>query len=169
MIPIGLLVVALAACGGSAKTSSASSGKTTASPDESSAAVAPGEVAIKVDPCSLVTMADAQAVLGGTLEVNTHQDPDQYECVYSSSDGVDSILVRELDGSAVNVLRTGLPNVTGDLRADVGDGGVFGEHGGNIQFLTAGGGIFIGGATNDGSLDHATLLGLAEKAAGRVA
>ena len=129
-------------------------------------------VQLAMDPCTLVTKAEAEAVVGPVGDANgsTFTPP---KCVHVSSKGTGGQLVVSLtepDFCALLFLALD-QNIFGDVQKrvdDVGDGGMLVKGNGNVQFVVDGGCIEIDGRIDhDTKVDDQTMLRLAKSAAER--
>ena len=127
-------------------------------------------VQLTVNPCTLVTKAEAEHVIGASviqgLGANGHV------CTYTANGNGGIVSVQETTPDFCKILFTVLKqNMFGgaQVRADVGQGGMQVKGGGNVQFVVAGGCLEINATKGDKKVDDAIVLAMAKTATGRVA
>lgn len=131
-------------------------------------------VQLTVDPCTLVTKVEAEAVIGpvGDADSSIYDPP---KCIYVSSESTGGQLAISLTKPDFCKLLflTLDQNMFGGAQVhvdDVGDGGMLVKGNGNLQFVVGGGCIEVAGTVDhDTKIDDATMLQLAKTAAERVA
>lgn len=177
------LILTTSACGGggdkpssSDAASTATTAKTDAPSDQSDGAVdfTGVPVQLTVDPCTLVTKAEAEALIGpvGDADGDTFDPP---KCIYVSSEGTGGQLAVSLTvPDFCKLLFLALDqDMFGDVQVrvdDVGDGGMLVKGNGNVQFVVGGGCIEVDGTVDfDTKIDDDTMLQLAKTAAERAA
>lgn len=173
------LIVTASACGGSADNPSPSATartETDAEPGSTDNAfdftVEPRQLA--VDPCTLVTKAEAETLLGPVNDTDsgTYDPP---KCIYVSSEntgGQLAVSLTEPDFCKLLFLALDL-DMFSDVQEridDIGAGGMLVKGNGNVQFVVAGGCIEVAGnVDHDTPIDDVTILRLAKTAAERAA
>jgi len=170
---IGFLVVALTACGGAGS----DNGKAVAPGADlgsgGPASVASGgsfdgePVQLTVDPCELVTQAEAEQVIG--LPVT--QGLNGTVCTYVATGNGGLIAVETQAPAFCELLFLALDqNMFGGDQVrvdDVGDGAMLVKGNGNVQFVVDGGCISVEASVGDKSPPDDTMLSLARTAASR--
>lgn len=169
-----LLLVSLTACGGGGSGKgdnvAPAADRGTGSPATSakSSAFNDEPVQLTVDPCSLVTQAEAQQVIGHPVAKGLNGKV----CTYTANGNGGHIAVETLAPAFCKLLFVTLQNNVfgGDqVRVeDVGEGGMLVKGNGNVQFVVHGGCISITAALGDTNPSDDTVLSLARTAAGRV-
>lgn len=175
-VGIGLLTLALAACGGGD-----ASGGDASPPGRASSVVTAGEdggtfiadpIQLAGDPCDLVTQAEAEQVIG---EPVTAGGPDVYTkpiCTYVATGDGGLLSVELVAPEFCEFLFLALEQdlFGGDqVRVDdIGQGGMLVKGAGNVQFVVNGGCVEIS-ASGAGlaAIDDTTMLELAKTAAER--
>jgi len=164
------LILTMSACGGGGSVSTKTPApNATGAP--SSGGFTANPVQLTVDPCSLVTKAEAEALVGA---VNTPATgTDGRTCVYVSSKntgGQFAVTLQSPEFCKLLFLELN-KNLFGgqQVRADVGDGGMQVKDNGNVQFVVRGGCVEVDGSVDRVTkIDDATILRVAKTAAGRV-
>lgn len=126
-------------------------------------------VRLKDDPCTLITKAEAEALIGPVNEPANSNGT----CVYVSSQSTGGQLAVTVNGLTCKLLFLALDKnfFGGDQvrRDDVGDGGMLVKGNGNVQFVVNGGCVEVAAnLDNDTKVDDETMVQLARTAAGRV-
>ncbi len=161
------VVLALAACGGGADEESTGSGETSTT-DGGESAPTTGSYG-SLDPCSLITAAEAEAVLGGDPGEPTNVKAGGVgACTYRLQDGSAAVQINVEPGDA-SVFESRTAEMGGESVDGVGDqaqvNGTIGQIAvvqGDVLFA-----IFV--MLPDGAdVDHSTLTELAAAAAGRL-
>jgi hypothetical protein len=173
------LIITASACGGGAD--KPLSGTETAATTPAPTGTAGGAVdftaqpvQLTVDPCTLVTKTEAEALIGpvGDADSATFDPP---KCIYVSSKGTGGQLAVSLTEPnfckllflALDQDMFGSPQVRVD---DVGDGGMLVKGNGNVQFTVGSGCIEVDGTVDfDTPIDDEAMLRLAKTAAERTA
>jgi hypothetical protein len=167
-----LTATATAACGGGTGGEDAKAGPTPtteASPGVSRSAAEP--VQLRVDPCALVTKAEAEAIIGPANDSGHYEPP---KCIYTSSQNTGGQIAVSLTEPQfckflVDALDTNTFGGVQVRRDDVGDGGVLVTGLGNVQFTAGGGCAEVAGTVNFSTkIDDDTIVRLAKTAAERV-
>jgi len=172
------LILTASACGGGsekAPSTNAASSETTETSAKGTADTGnftAEPVQLTVDPCLLVTKAEAEALIGpvGDADGSTFDPP---KCIYVSSEGTGGQLAISLtEPSFCKFLFTTLDQdmFGGDqVRVDdVGDGGMLVKGNGDVQFVVGGGCIEVAGTIDHNTkIDDPTILQLAKTAAER--
>ncbi len=163
---IGLLLVALTACGGGGTAKTANPAPAPAAGKKSTFTADP--VQLTVDPCTLVTAAEAQKVIG----VPVTQGRNGKVCTYVANGNGGHIAVETQVPAFCKLLFLALEkDFFGGAQVrvnDVGDGGMLVKGNGNVQFVSHGGCVAIDAAVGDSHPADATMLGLGRTAANRV-
>lgn len=167
-----VLVLSTSACGGGGAdgpASTAPDGKTA----QSSGLFSSTPVQLTVDPCALVTKAEAEALIGPVSDT-PGVGSDDLTCVYVSSEhtgGQVAVNLQSPDFCKLLFLALDEDFFGGQqVRVDdVGDGGMQVIGNGNVQFVAKGGCVEVqGGVDYETKLDDGTILRVAKIAAGRV-
>ena len=154
--------------------SAVDAGAASASPPSSSEASGKAPVQLDVDPCSLLTVPEIEVAIGSGVERGGFGEDLPGRCTYSIGGdvgaGVVAVAIDEpfLCGPLLQALDAGALDATNAFRVDVGDGGVFEQNAGSIQFAVGGGCVGIVGSSGGESLGQDALVALATSAAGRV-
>jgi len=170
-----VVLVAVSACGTKDVVPPASPG---AAAPAQGAAVAAGRPAsslsdplqLTMNPCILVTQAEAEKAVGATVTQGVGSDGTV--CTYDAKG--DSGLVTVVLQAPMwckllfLALKENLFGNTQVRRDDVGDGGMQVVGNGNVQFTSHGGCVEVEGSTATGKLPDAVVLQMAKNAAGRV-
>jgi len=148
-VSVAVVVLAvLSACGGGSGGTGGGSGAAKQPGSQAKKGPRPDPVQLTVDPCTLVTRAEAEKAMGASLKVGGGTGAKL--CTYEEPGGVFSVqlleplfckmLISELDNPGV---------LAGDQIgvADVADGGVQTKGGGSVQFLSHGGCVELNGKT----------------------
>lgn len=165
----GLLLLTLTGCGGGGNAVGGTAPRAgSPSAAAASSAFSRAPVQLSVDPCTLVTKAEAQQTLGHPVA----QGLNKTVCTYTAKGNDGHLAVEALSPTFCKLLFLALDkNYFGGDQVrvdDVGDGGMLVKGNGNVQFVVHGGCISIDAAIGDGSPPDDTVLGLARTAAGRV-
>lgn len=160
-------MILLTACGGSSggDTAATSAAARATSSDKSDLTGAP--VQLTADPCSLVTQAEAEDVIGTSVSPGRNG----HICTYTANGNGGIVSVEEVAPDFCKLLFTALDQdrFGGDqVRIDVGQGGMQVKGGGNVQVVVAGGCLEIHASKDGKKVDDATTLGLAKTAVERV-
>lgn len=171
------LILTMSACGTGASSDDASSRSAAPKDTTANSVIDPSNVTaqpvqLSVDPCTLVTKAEAEAVIGpvGDADSSTYDPP---KCVYVSSESTGGQLAVSLtEPDFCTLLFLALDkNIFGDVQVrvdDVGDGGMLVTGNGNVQFVVGGGCVELdGNIDHETPIDDATMLQLAKTAAER--
>ncbi len=168
------VVLALAGCGGGAKSGGkdlaggAATGKQAGSGQKAKSVDSPKPLA--VDPCALVTQAEAEQAVGGPVKHLASTVRGSTVCNYFG-DGISGNLSVDTGPLFCKLLYLALKNnIFGGVQQridDIGDGGMLVKGGGNVQIAVAGGCFTIDGRSGSGDLPDATMLSLARTAAQR--
>jgi hypothetical protein len=153
---------------------SVDAGAVSASSPSGSEASGDASVQLDVDPCSLLTVPEIEVAIGSGVERGGFGEDRPGRCTYSIGGdvgvGVVAVAVDEpfLCGPLLQALDAGALDATNAFRVDIGDGGVFEQNAGSIQFAVGGGCVGIVGSSGGESLAQDALVALATAAAGRV-
>jgi hypothetical protein len=175
------LILTTSACGGGNDAPSSSGAQVTDTTAKTGASTGKADgtadfsaapVMLTVDPCTLVTKAETEALIGPVGDANgaTFDPP---KCIYVSSAGTGGQLAVSLtEPDLCKLLFLALDTDTfGGVQVrvdDVGDGGMLVTGGGNVQFVVGGGCIEVDGTVDfDTKIDDDTMLRLAKTAAER--
>lgn len=170
------LIITAAACGSNASDSSSN-----AEPNAGASSANTGggsefkatPVQLTVDPCTLVTAAEVEALIG-PVNPTPGVGSDELTCVRVSSKNTGGQLAVTLQSPdlckllflALDEDFFGGKQVRVD---DVGSGGMQVQGNGNVQFVVKGGCVEVSGTvTYDQKIDDATILQIAKTAVGRV-
>ncbi len=166
------IIVTLTACGGGgSKTSTPSVSKTTQVQSHGQFTSEP--VQLTVDPCTLVTKAEAEALIGPVSDT-PGVGSDKLTCVYVSSKNTGGqVAVNLQTPEFCKLLFLALDkNYFGgqQVRVDsIGEGGMQVKGNGNVQFVVNRGCVEIeGNVDRDTKIDDSTIMSVATTAAGRV-
>ena len=187
VIGIGALAVVLAACGSDSGSSNAATAVTSArggtvSSASSDPASDPANSGVSaptnspsaqpnVDPCSLLTVAEIEAVVGPGVEQGGFGQDLPGRCTYSVGGDVGAgvVAISLEDPLVCAALQRAVDSGSAGqaVKIDVGEGG-FVETYGTVEFLTGGGRcVSISGSTHGDSLSQDALISLATTAAPR--
>lgn len=175
------LILTASACGGGAdkpSSSDAASTETTATTDaltgtaDGAVDFTAEPVQLTVDPCTLVTKAEAEALIGPVNDTDSATfDPPK--CIYISSESTGGQLAVSLtEPDFCKLLFLALDqDMFGGVQVrvdDVGDGGMLVKGNGNVQFVVGGGCVEVAGNVDlDTEIDDDTMVRLAKTAAER--
>jgi hypothetical protein len=175
------VILTTSACGGGADKPSSSNAPVTETTAKTDAPTGKADgavdfttvpVMLTVDPCTLVTKTEAEALIGPVGDANgaTFDPP---KCIYVSPAGTGGQLAVSLtEPDFCKLLFLALDqDMFGGVQVrvdDVGDGGMLVKGGGNVQFVVGGGCIEVDGTVDfDTKIDDDTMLRLAKTAAER--
>lgn len=173
------LILTVSSCGGGGDDSSVpdpvgteTTGAAPSGQSEGGADFTAEPVQLTVDPCTLVTQEEAEALIGpvGPADGDTFDPP---KCIYVSSESTGGQLAISLtEPDFCKLLFLALDqDMFGGVQVrvdDVGDGGMLVEGNGNVQFTVGGGCIEVDGILDfDTKIDDDTMLQLAKTAAER--
>jgi hypothetical protein len=175
LISIGVLTVALAACGGGGTT--ASGGVGGAGGGSAGGSVFKKDpVQLTADPCTLVTKAEAEAAVGAPIHLDeTPMADDEMRCDYKTEIAIGGhVFVNLQTPDWCKLLFLALDkDIFGGVQVrvdDIGQGGMLVKGLGNVQFVVNGGCVSIDVAkTSDQAADDDTVLAMARLAATRLA
>ena len=172
----GVSVALLAACGSGSGSGSGSGRLATATTSGAAGDSAGNETAyngtplqLDVDPCTLVTKAEAEEVLGAAVAQGSGDDG--HICTYTANGSGGTVTVNEQAPDFCKLLFLALEkDIFGgvQVRIDAGDGGMQVTGGGNVQVVVDGGCLEVEGSKGDGKVDDATILALTKVAIERV-
>ena len=117
-------------------------------------------VQLTVNPCTLVTKAEAERVIGAS--VSQGLGANGRICTYVANGNGGVVSVQETTPDFCKNFFGGA-----QVRADVGQGGMQVKGGGNVQFVVGGGCLEINAKKGGTSVDDATVLAMAKTATGR--
>ncbi len=171
------LILTASACGGDdAEPSSSDASRTeaTASAADDAVDFTAEPVQLTVDPCTLVTKTEAEALIGPVNDTDsgTYDPP---KCIYVSSESTGGQLAVSLtEPDFCKLLFLALDqDMFGDVQVrvdDVGDGGMLVKGNGNVQFVVGGGCVEVAGNVDpDTKIDDQTIVRLGKTAAERAA
>ena len=169
-----MLVLFTACGGGDGVSKAAASGLTEAASGtigtsgSNSAAFTATPVQLTMDPCTLVTKAEAERVIGAS--VSQGLGANGHVCTYTANGNGGIVSVQTVAPAFCKLLFMALDkNFFGgaQVRADVGQGGMQVKGGGNVQFVVGGGCLEINARKGGTSVDDATVLAMAKTATGR--
>ena len=127
-------------------------------------------VQLTVNPCTLVTKAEAERVIGAS--VTQGLGAKGRICTYVANGNGGIVSVQATTPDFCKLLFTVLKQDFfggAQVRADVGQGGMQVKGAGNVQFVVGGGCLEIDAKKGGTSVDDATVLAMAKTATGRVA
>ena len=165
-----LAIVLMAACGGAGSASPTATGKPATTKRGSAAA----PVALKVDPCTLLTIPEMETAIGSGVERGGFSVDTPGSCTFSIGRdvGAGAVKITNADPSLCSALQKALDAGSLDkanaIAVVVGDGGIFEKAAGNLQFSIGGGCISIVASHHGKPLDQNALTTMATAAAGRV-
>lgn len=168
--------LAMSGCGGGEKPAgnplaggASTASKHAGSSQQPKSAASPKPLA--VDPCTLVTQAEAAQAVGGPVKHLESTVRGASVCNYFG-DGASGSLSVDAAPIFCKLLYLALEkNIFGGPQQridDIGDGGMLVKGGGNVQIAVAGGCFTIDGRNGSADLPDATMLSLARTAVGRV-
>lgn len=177
LVASAVAAMALAGCGGGGKSASsdlaggdAGSSTTKAAGGQQAKGVASPKP-LAVDPCELVTQAEAAQAVGGPVKHIASTVRGTTVCNYFG-DGASGSLSVDTAPLFCKLLYLALEkNIFGGVqqRIDgIGNGGMLVKGGGNVQIAVAGGCFTIDGRSGSTDMPDATMLTLARTAAERV-
>jgi len=170
-----VVLVAVSACGTKDVVPAASPGAAGSSQGPAAAAGRPASklsdpLQLRMNPCSLVTQAEAEKAVGATVTQGSGSDGTV--CTYAANGDSGLVTVVLQAPMWCKLLFLALKdNLFGGAqvrRDDVGDGGMQVVGNGNVQFTSHGGCVEVEGSTATGKLSDTVVLQMAKNAAGRV-
>ncbi|MGB9378795.1 MAG: DUF3558 family protein [Mycobacteriales bacterium] len=165
---IVLLLIALTACGGSGTTKSSNPAAAPAGAAGKKSAFTATPVQLNVDPCTLVTAAEAREVMGLALT----QGRNGIVCTYVANGAGGTLAVTTQEPTFCKLLFLALDkNFFGGKQVrvnDLGDGGMLVKGNGHVEFVSHGGCVSISAQKGMDHPTDETMLRLGRTAATRV-